>query len=163
VTEDEVFQAVALRVEQGRPTDLPGGFREDPASGEALDDAERIIGYPLPALLRRLYAEVANGGFGPFGGVEGVDGGYTGNIGMLADYAEWRDTGSTDGFPAWTPGVVSFCDLGCSMWALLDCRTPGGKIMFLDQSTLHPLDLSLAQWFASWLAGDLDMDKLAAG
>src|SRR5262245_5632447 len=39
-----------------------------PASEAALDAAEARLGTPLPAFLRRLYAEVANGGFGPGGG-----------------------------------------------------------------------------------------------
>ncbi|MGW4945729.1 hypothetical protein ACWEOZ_29525 [Actinoplanes sp. NPDC004185] len=58
--------------------------------------------------------------------------------------------------------MVSFCDFGCAMWALLDCRTPEGRMLFLDQSTLHPLDLTLSQWFELWLNDDLDMHKLAA-
>jgi hypothetical protein len=163
VTDDEIFEAIRLRVDAGQLTDMPDAEREDPASDEALDHAELVIGYPLPPLLRRLYAEVANGGFGPFSGVEGVDGGHTDGVGMLTDYVEWRDEEMPEDFPARMPGVVSFCDFGCAMWALLDCRTPGGKIMFLDEGTLHPLDLSLARWFELWLAGELDMDKLATG
>src|SRR6185369_472182 len=40
-----------------------------PASKAALDAVEARLGAPLPALLRRLYADVANGGFGPGGGL----------------------------------------------------------------------------------------------
>ncbi len=162
VTEDEIVAAVSARVEAGEGADLPDAYPEEPASEEALADAERIIGYPLPPLLRRLYREVANGGFGPFGGVDGVEGGYASEAGMLVEYAQWRDEPLPDGFPAWTPGVIAFCDFGCAMWALLDCRTPEGRVHFLDQSTLHPLDLSLGRWFELWLAGDLDMEQLAA-
>ena len=35
-----------------------------PAPAEAADMLEAAVGYPLPLLLRRLYCEVANGGFG---------------------------------------------------------------------------------------------------
>jgi hypothetical protein len=42
------------------PAPLPG-----PASSAALDDAERQLGFPLPAAVRHLYGEVADGGFGP--------------------------------------------------------------------------------------------------
>ncbi len=162
VTEDEIFEAIRARVNAGQLTDLPGAEREDPVSDEALDNAERIIGYPLPRLLRRLYREVANGGFGPFSGVEGVEGGYTSDAGMLTDYIQWRDEEIPEDFPAWMPGVVSFCDFGCAMWALLDCRTAEGKMLFLDEGTLYPLDLTLAQWFELWLAGELDMHDLSA-
>ena len=40
-----------------------------PATAAALDDVEAQLGLPLPALLRRLYLEVADGGFGPEGGL----------------------------------------------------------------------------------------------
>jgi hypothetical protein len=40
-----------------------------PASEAAVADAERRIGRPLPAILRRLALEVADGGFGPGGGL----------------------------------------------------------------------------------------------
>ncbi|NJD27447.1 MAG: SMI1/KNR4 family protein [Chloroflexi bacterium] len=40
-----------------------------PASPGVLDDAERRVGRPLPADLRRVYGEIANGGFGPGGGL----------------------------------------------------------------------------------------------
>jgi hypothetical protein len=162
MTEDEVFEAVRARVDEGHLNDLSDADIAESASEQAVDDAERIIGYPLPRLLRRLYREVANGGFGPFSGVEGVDGGYVSALGMLEDYVQWRDEELPEGFPAWMPGVVSFCDFGCAMWALLDCRTPEGQILFLDQSTLHHLDLTLAQWLELWLSGKLDMSKLAA-
>jgi SMI1/KNR4 family protein SUKH-1 len=35
-----------------------------PADGATLDRAERELGFPLPATLRRIYGEVGNGGFG---------------------------------------------------------------------------------------------------
>jgi hypothetical protein len=40
-----------------------------PATTAALDQAEAQLGLPLPALLRRLYLDVADGGFGPEGGL----------------------------------------------------------------------------------------------
>ena len=47
------------------------------ATESQLADAERRLGFALPPLLRRLYAEVANGGFGPGSGILGVAGGWT--------------------------------------------------------------------------------------
>ena len=46
------------------------------ASEEQLTAAERGLGFALPPLLRRLYAEVANGGFGPGSGILGIAGGW---------------------------------------------------------------------------------------
>jgi hypothetical protein len=42
------------------------------ATAAALDQAEAQLGVPLPGLLRRLYLEVADGGFGPDGGLMSV-------------------------------------------------------------------------------------------
>src|SRR5207253_5237760 len=46
------------------------GFVFSPAS------KEQLLGFSLPPLLRALYANIANGGFGPGGGLKGVVGGY---------------------------------------------------------------------------------------
>src|SRR5512141_758776 len=40
-----------------------------PASATTLEAADRVLGFALPAGLRRLYLEVADGGFGPGGGL----------------------------------------------------------------------------------------------
>jgi len=42
----------------------------------AAQEAEQLAGVPLPPLLRRLFLEVGNGGFGPGYGVLGLRGGY---------------------------------------------------------------------------------------
>lgn len=44
-----------------------------PASVAALEAAERSLGFRLPAGLRRLYLEIADGGFGPGGGLLSID------------------------------------------------------------------------------------------
>ena len=43
-----------------------------PARPDEVDAAEAALGFPIPLLLRRLYTEVGNGGFGPGYGLEGV-------------------------------------------------------------------------------------------
>jgi hypothetical protein len=57
------------------------------ATVDAVGEVEGQIGCPLPPLLRRLYLEVANGGFGPGGhgilGVRGYDG--------LTYHGTWAD------------------------------------------------------------------------
>lgn len=49
-----------------------------PATVAEVEAAEAVLGHPLPALLRRILLEVANGGFGPGYGLLGVGaGGWT--------------------------------------------------------------------------------------
>ncbi|MEW1638519.1 hypothetical protein AB0469_31240 [Streptomyces sp. NPDC093801] len=50
------------------PTVLPAG-PFPPLSGAQVAHAERKIGYRLPGLLRRIYTEIGDGGFGPEGGL----------------------------------------------------------------------------------------------
>ncbi len=51
------------------------GFQYPPATQEQMDMTEQMLGFALPETLRALYAEVANGGFGPAYGIVGVIGG----------------------------------------------------------------------------------------
>src|SRR5579863_8967143 len=52
------------------------GFVFPPASEETLKETEDQLGFPLPLLLRMLYSQIANGGFGPGTGLRGVYDGY---------------------------------------------------------------------------------------
>lgn len=56
MTDDELVEAVRARVAD---RDLPA-----PATPEDVAAVERAVGRPMPQLLRRLYLEVADGGFG---------------------------------------------------------------------------------------------------
>ena len=83
------LQRVVDANQAGRPIDpdvaervdgLAAGLSADnaaelpsPASEAALVAAEARLGFALPAPIRRVYAEVANGGFGPGGGLLSVE------------------------------------------------------------------------------------------
>jgi hypothetical protein len=47
-----------------------------PAATKDIQVAERALGFQVPALLRAIYSEVANGGFGPEYGIVGTKGGF---------------------------------------------------------------------------------------
>jgi hypothetical protein len=153
VTDEEIFEAIRDRIGQGRPTDLDDEIRlSGPVSEEDVRRTEAAIGFPLPPLARRIYLELADGGVGPFGGIEGiVDGGFP--LGEVTDEAE-GPCDDPDEPPAPPHGVVFFCDFGCAMWALLDCRHPQGQMWWWDQGDRYKLHLTLSEWFAAWLAGE---------
>lgn len=158
VTDEEVLAAVKARVQAGRPTDGGGSLpTPTPAPAEVLAEAERIIGYPLPPLLRRLYTEVANGGFGPFAGIEGLRDGYTSDgPSMLEMYLHYDEPDPDPEAPPAPPHeVLLFCDHGCAMWSLLDCRHPEGQMWWWDQGERHKCDLTLREWLRMWLEGNL--------
>ena len=143
VTEDEVIAAVRAAA-AGR--ELP-----PPATAQAIAEAEEIIGYPLPRLLRRLYTEVANGGFGPESGIVGVRGGhaYQGN---LVDLAELYESGpDPEGrIPA---GVVPIYDWGCTGWSMVDFRDPTAPMWWNEDGEAWPQNQTLAQWFMQTIDG----------
>ncbi|MFJ9674088.1 hypothetical protein ACIRP5_25240 [Streptomyces sp. NPDC101221] len=70
MTDDEIVEQVRG---YARAQELP-----PPAPPQAVAEVEAVVGYPMPELLRRLYLEVANGGFGP-----------DGSILSLIDVGEW--------------------------------------------------------------------------
>ena len=105
------------------------GILPAPASPAAVAEAEQIIGYPLPTLLRRLYLEVANGEFGPGENVLGIQG--------ARGDRQWTDIidvyqafGSNPDDPP-PPCLVWLHDWGCAIWSLVDCRDPSGPMLSL--------------------------------
>ncbi|WP_159050620.1 SMI1/KNR4 family protein [Streptomyces cellostaticus] len=149
VTDDELILATRARV-AGRG--LPG-----PASAKDVAGFERIVGHPMPELLKRIYLEVANGGFGPSRVLSLTD---TGNwFSDRADIAMAYHDFAADPDHSLPPGVVPLMDRGCAMWALIDFRTADGQMWDWDpnlcclQHALAPLEQSLAQWLTDWLHG----------
>lgn len=107
-----------------------------PASPDAVAEAEEAIGYRLPHLLRRLYLEVANGGFGPRGDVRGVPGRPTsGEWADIVDVHRAFNSGPEPNAPAW---LVRLLDWGCAIWSLVDCRDPAGPDVGLGPERLLP-------------------------
>ncbi len=118
-------------------------FTFPPATADQLAATEQALGLPLPPVLRVLYRELANGGFGPGYGLRGVLGGYgtpadarDDDDTLLGAYpltrkgmtpimltrqdAHWRAPDRVDGSPfvhlssrRWPQGMLRICDLGC--------------------------------------------------
>jgi hypothetical protein len=133
VTDDELIEAVRAS--------LAGRRAPEPATQDVLE-AEAAIGFPLPTVPRRLYLEVANGGFGPQFGVMGVRGHNYFTCYDYADivesYGDGRDEDDEHGFP----GLVWLLDWGCAIWSACDFQTPDGPMWGWDPNnccTRHAL------------------------
>ncbi|WP_371798696.1 SMI1/KNR4 family protein [Streptomyces sp. NBC_01707] len=121
MTDDELIAAARSHAGDEEP---PG-----PAVPEDVASAERAVGHAMPRLLKRVYLEVSNGGFGPLGAM------------FLTDTGDWfsdcedlamahRDfTGPERNLP---PGLVPLMDRGCAMWALIDVKTADGQMWDWD-------------------------------
>ncbi|MEV4324296.1 SMI1/KNR4 family protein [Microbispora rosea] len=146
MTEDELVEAIRA---------IPGLL--PPVSPEVIEEVERVIGYSLPPLLRRLYIEAANGGFGPRDGVLGVAGSEYKHHFEVADIIDSYNSERED----W-PGMLWLFDWGCGIWSVMDLRDPAGPMWIWDpnigedESTLTPQNMTLAEWLAESLSGNLE-------
>jgi SMI1 / KNR4 family (SUKH-1) len=131
-----------------------------PASEAALAQAERRLRFGLPALLRQIYSQVGNGGFGPSYGLIGVPGGATDDlkrsvIDVYKDYRKYcRKT--------WPEKLLPVCHDGCAHYFCVDCSRTAAPV-FLFDTTAHLVDKaaweksvrrvasSLRRWLLEWL------------
>lgn len=129
------------------------------ATVEAVTEAEAVIGYQLPRLLRRLYLEVANGGFGPRDGILGVRGGVSN--GDVPDLVQAHLDLLAAPDPPWPRWLISIFDWGSAIWSLVDCRDPAGPMWSWDGNThsLRQHDQSVCDWLGRWLECRLDMPE----
>ena len=132
-----------------------------PASPRELAEAEERIGFVLPSLLRSLYSEIANGGFGP---------GY-GFIGLITRVPLGRFEGDSavelfqafrSGDPekpdwSWPGRLIPGCDWGCAIRSCIDCSDPQLPVIRFDpnepEHQCSHESPSLAQWLEDWLEG----------
>jgi hypothetical protein len=162
-TDALVARAEGLRQAMETPAERPLPPR---ATREELDDAERRMGTALPPLLRRLYAEIANGGFGPGPGIVGVAGGWTTEHGKSMEdlHAEMLDAVSEDSRWVWPRTLLPIADLG-GVFACVDAAQSGARVVEFDFEELdqggrdrgwsrafREVAPSLAAWFERWLA-----------
>ncbi|MFD8755674.1 hypothetical protein ACFV0O_32560 [Kitasatospora sp. NPDC059577] len=141
MTDDEIVEA-CRRIARDRQAPPPAPYG-------AVVRAERVIEFVFPTLLRRLYTEVSNGGFGPPDGVLPVD------VGQWHEHlAESYEHGPdpTGGVPA---GVVPLYDWGCTRWSMIDFRDPDGAMWACAEGVCRPQDISLSQWLVAGMNGEL--------
>jgi hypothetical protein len=136
-----------------------------PVSEQTLAEAEAQLGFPLPPLVRALYTQVADGGFGPGYGVIQLTGHPYALIESRLRMDEEDDYGE---FFApewvWPERLVQFVNWGCHYFSGIDCSNPSCPVFFYDNdragedTTLADcLSLesdSLMEWLSAWLDGE---------
>jgi len=126
-----------------------------PASVEAIEATEHRLGYPFPSLLRRLYLEVGNGGFGPGYGIIGLAEG-------IGDRNPRQDLPHGTWNTACPAGVALFplCTWGCGIYSFVDCADAQGRMWAWDPNpapsddigkALFKEELALHDWLGRWL------------
>lgn len=121
-----------------RATD--GGLTKiyDPVKAKAVASAERELGFQFPELLRAIYSQVGNGGFGPEYGFIGVEGGATDGRRSLVQVYQNLEQYQEDS-PLWCrpERLLPVCILGCGMWSCLDCKKARVPVFIFDPNNLQ--------------------------
>jgi hypothetical protein len=137
-----------------------------PATMAEVDAAEVALGFAIPPLLRRLYTEVGNGGFGPNYGLEGVPTfpPVPGVADIVALYEMYCGEPPPE-HPAhvWPCGWVPVISGGCLYMECVDFLRPPHAVALFDGNdcdwerpvieSLRPLAASLESRLEAWLAG----------
>jgi hypothetical protein len=138
-----------------------------PVSAAKVAAAEARLGFALPPLLRDIYMQVGNGGFGPGYGLIGIDGGASHHSGpfdfsIVGLYWSFRARRSRLGEP-WAGKLLPICIWGCTYYSYLDCALPAAPVMAIDENShghgpwgcafsLHAH--SFEEWMQRWLDGE---------
>jgi hypothetical protein len=124
--------------------DLRAPRRFPPATEASIEEAEAGLGFSLPPLLRRIYLEVGNGGFGPSDGLIGVSGGavtYAHHYDIVEWYNEVHQTFPEASWWTWPKHLVPLIDVGCNIMLCVDCSDPLGPVIDFDPNVMEEGDI----------------------
>ncbi len=139
-----------------------------PATEAELSKAEESLGFALPPLLRRLYAEIGDGGFGP--GLlplftpPHLRGRAAEGYGVVDLYHHYREEAleasleddDENAFPGrikkWKARRLPMADVGCAMLACVDCDRRELPVWSFDAPEFRRDAPSLAAWLERWLS-----------
>jgi hypothetical protein len=125
-----------------------------PASEEQVRRAEAELGFQIPPLLRSIYLNVGNGGFGPGYGIIGVGaGGHRSDLGTLVQTREEIKRGADYLGLEWQDSLLPFCGWGCNIFSCVDGNDPGGRIIRSDECGIEQVNYNLDTFFQMWLDG----------
>lgn len=135
-----------------------------PATIAEVDAAEAALGFPIPLLLRRLYTEVGNGGFGPSYGLEGVPTipPTPGTADIVALYEQYSEPSPEYPAHQWPHGLVPLISGGCLFMECVDFTRPPFAVVMFDGNdcdwerpvveSLAPVAASLEERLEMWLS-----------
>lgn len=118
-----------------------------PLADAELERAARSLGFALPPLLAALYTRIGDGGFGPEYGL----------LPLRQVIAEYEAGRASDW--GWPEGVLPIADLGCGMYACVDCRSETAQMLLFEPNpgerelAWYRKSPSLADWLRDWLDG----------
>lgn len=179
---NSAFDALVAEVAAHAAATCPQPLPPAATAGE-LAEAERRLGFSLHPLLRRLYGEIADGGFGPEyfllplsgggenngendGEIDGESDGESDEEGsgesVVGEYGAFTAVSDGNGprRRIWPVGVVPILTYGSGMYAGVDCTDPAGAVLLYEPNggSQDPAEA----WFldcddlATWLRAWID-------
>ncbi|MFF3563042.1 SMI1/KNR4 family protein [Streptomyces sp. NPDC002574] len=134
-----------------------------PADVREVEKAEREIGHRLPQLLRRLYTEVGNGGFGPYArGFSSITSSLTSPDGLVVlSLVETYQRDCARGMPA---SWLELTPCGCAVYWYVSLTEPGNPVMLYETDRGDPRygqrpeegvhgTIPLREWLWIWADG----------
>lgn len=166
-TDDEILMEMKERKSRGSLSANDPFLRGDtnPLTTGAIENAESRLGFRIPLLLRAIYREVSNGGFGDAYGFLGLVGGPRNEDRMdcVSLYEAYKQSDAADEFWNWPTGLLPMCHLGCAMYHCVDCTKPLSPIIWFEPNphergrewddSFFPFCDSLTEYLSSWLDG----------
>ena len=146
-----------------------------PLIGQSIAAAETRLGFRLPQLLRAIYGEISNGGFGESYGLLGLVGGPLNEDGLdsVSLYELYRQNDPNDEYWHWPEGLLPVCHLGCAMYHCVQCLDDASPVIWFEpnpheqgapwDSSFIPFSPSLGEYLTAWLDGVDLWVKLDAG
>lgn len=121
-----------------------------PVSPEALADFETQLGWPLPALLRRCYTELGDGGFGPAYALPSLA---TMREEYIAQQQNWPEL-----WPISAAALLPICHWGCSIVSYVDVSDSSHRMWAIDptepdQMPLFMQSFDFTEWMRRWIEG----------
>lgn len=172
--QDHTIAAIRRRIAV-KITDLDGfsPARLQTADPNDITNDERQLGFALPPLLKRIYADIGNGGFGPGYGLIGLTNGVPGDTGKTgpAMYRLLCSTDPEDPYWKWPDGLLPICNWGCAILSCVDCSDPSFRMRIFDPNvheghdwadTFFEESPSFDEWLRAWASG-IDLWDLMYG
>jgi hypothetical protein len=169
MTEDELIhelQRLRNRVFKPRVRVVRKQRVAPPATEAQVDRAAGRLGFPLPRLLRRIYLEVGNGGFGPGYGLFGIEDGARRKTGLdvVDGYFAMKEADPKDTAWNWPEKLVPLFDWGGFIASCGDFGEEQTPITEFDPTlrsskqpmakALRPQAPSLASFLGRWITGE---------
>lgn len=156
---DSTIERLRSRIKIFPPVSCPTNLTAKPPAPLSLEiytSFEAECGLVLPSFLRRIYTEVANGGFGPAYGINSLMGDETESIATWDRLFQNANHDEPTG-PQWPQYLIRFCEIGCNMFYAIDIREESSPVYEVEISSsndvrdwLRVASPSVVQWLDQW-------------